>query len=219
MRLITFVRQGQQTLGAWIEGDAKVVDIARAAQAAGAPNAAFSSMLSLIEAGPLALDAARKLAAAPPQEAVYVSSECRILAPLPRPTQIRDCLTFPAHLEGSARMQAEKMIAASPDPASARAEIEASGRLKVAPSFYEFPLYYISNRMTISGPDDEVVWPPYSQWIDYEMEWAVVIGKECAGLTKENAREAIFGYTIFNDWLRLLSSLFFTTKREIPYRN
>lgn len=157
-------------------------------------------MLALIEAGPQALAKARKLAAAPPKDAVFPANQCTLRAPLPRPAQIRDCLTFPDHLKGAARTQAERMIAAAPDPAKMRAQIEASGQLEVPKSFYSFPLYYISNRMAVVGPDVDVAWPPYSQTIDYEMEWAVVIGKECRGVGKGSAREHIFGYTVFNDW-------------------
>jgi len=200
MRLITYVRDGKESIGAWIDGDRQVVDLAKAADQSGAASPAFASMLALIEAGPAALDAARELATQPPPNATFPSGDCTLRAPLPRPTQIRDCLTFPAHLEGASKAQAERMIAASPDPARTRAELEASGRLSLSKSFYDFPVYYISNRMAVSGPDEDVQWPPYSQSIDYEMEWAAVIGQPCRGVTASEARAYIFGYTVFNDW-------------------
>lgn len=200
MRLITFVREGHEALGAWIEGDTQVLDLALASELAGAANAAFSSMLALIEAGPDALEQARKLAATPAKGAIFATGACRLLAPLPRPPQIRDCLTFPGHLEGAGRVMAERVIAASPDPAMTRAQIASSGQFKVPEAFYAFPLYYISNRMAVAGPEVDIQWPPYSQTIDYEMEWAAVIGKECRSVDKEKAREYIFGYTVFNDW-------------------
>ncbi len=67
-------------------------------------------------------------------------------------------------------------------------------------SFYEYPVYYISNRMSVVGPEVDVVWPTYSNFIDYELELAVVIGKPGGQIGKENARDHIFDYTIFNDW-------------------
>lgn len=200
MRLITFVHGQAERVGVWIDKDERIVDLARAADRSGVNAHHFQSMLTLIEGGGEALAIARELAANPHRDAVLETRTVQLRAPLPRPTQIRDCLTFPGHLEGAARVQAERMIAASPDPAKARAELEASGRLGVPKSFYEFPLYYISNRMAVVGPDEEVVWPPYSQAIDYEMEWAAVVGKECRGVAAKDAGPHIFGYTIFNDW-------------------
>lgn len=193
MRLITFVRDGRESVGAFIDHDRQVVDL-------GAASPAFTSMIALIEGGEDARARARAFVASPTAGSVFPAAECKLLAPLPRPTQIRDCLTFPGHLKGAARVQAERMAAASPDPAKAMAEFEATGRLDVPKTFYEFPLYYISNRMAVAGPDVDVEWPPYSQTIDYEMEWAAVIGKPCRGVVKDKARSHIFGYTVFNDW-------------------
>lgn len=193
MRLITFVRDGRESVGAFIDQDRQVVDFTGAGPE-------FTSMLALIEAGDAASARARAYVAAPPKGSVFPAAHVKLLAPLPRPTQIRDCLTFPGHLKGAARAQAERMAAAAPDPSRAMAEIEASGRLEVPKTFYDFPLYYISNRMAVVGPDVDVDWPPYSQTIDYEMEWAAVIGKECRGVSKDKARPYIFGYTVFNDW-------------------
>jgi 2-keto-4-pentenoate hydratase/2-oxohepta-3-ene-1,7-dioic acid hydratase in catechol pathway len=193
MRLITFLHDGRESVGALIDGDRQVVNLSGAGPA-------FASMLTLIEGGAETLARAQALVKSPPKASVLPAAQCKLLAPLPRPTQIRDCLTFPAHLKGGARVQAERMTASAPEPAKAMAELEAAGRLDVPKAFYDFPLYYISNRMSISGPDDDVEWPPYSQTIDYEMEWAAVIGTPCRGASKDNARQSIFGYTIFNDW-------------------
>lgn len=200
MRLVTFAVEGEEKLGGWIDQDRRIVDLARAAHLSGRSDPAMVSMLALIEAGPEAWARARALIAAAPADALYQTAGCRLLAPLPRPTQIRDCLTFPAHLEGAARRQAEMAIAASPDPDRTRAEIEASGRLQVPKSFFDFPIYYISNRMAVAGPDVDIVWPAYSRMIDYEMEWAAVIGREFRNAARESARDLIFGFTIFNDW-------------------
>jgi 2-keto-4-pentenoate hydratase/2-oxohepta-3-ene-1,7-dioic acid hydratase in catechol pathway len=36
--------------------------------------------------------------------------------------------------------------------------------------------------------------------LDFELEVAVVVGRDGASLSPEQAREHIFGYTVFNDW-------------------
>lgn len=196
MRLVTFEANGQQRLGAWIDHDTRIVDLVQADRS----EPAFASMQALIEGGESALARARRMAAEAPADAIVETAAVRILAPLPRPLSIRDSLCFPEHLEKSQRAAARIMAAATPDPAATMAQLEASGRLKVADSYYEFPLYYISNSLSVVGPDAEITWPSFSRFIDYELEWAAVIGRHCRGVSKDDARACIFGYTIFNDW-------------------
>lgn len=157
-------------------------------------------MQALIDAGPEALTRARALAQDPPARSVRATDACRLLAPLPQPLQIRDCLCFPGHLQGVQRITCELEIAAAADPVAKRAELEAAGRFDVPRSFYDFPLYYVSNRLAVVGPDVDVVWPTYSHFIDFELEWAVVLGRRGAHIDRAHARDYVFGYSIFNDW-------------------
>ncbi len=196
MRLITYIRSGRECLGAWIDQDRLIVDLAIAAPG----NGTFSSMLAFIEAGTEALNLARTIVAAPPSDAVFATSDFALAAPLPRPVQIRDCLCFPEHLKGALRVRGERMIAAAPDPDAKRAELTAAGFFEVPPSYFDFPVYYISNRMAVYGPDVDIIWPTYSNHIDYELEWAAVIGTAGSQISAAQARQHIFGYTIFNDW-------------------
>lgn len=43
-------------------------------------------------------------------------------------------------------------------------------------------------------------WPPFAEKLDYELELAAVIGRKGKDIPAANAREHIFGYTIFNDF-------------------
>lgn len=181
MRLITYVKDAEQEVGAWINNDRQVLRLAAASALGGKSDPALASMLSLIEAGPDAWRRAQQLVAKPDARALIPTAQVRLLAPLPRPAQLRDCLAFPEHLVGASRAAQQT-------------------EFKVPASYFDFPVYYISNRMAVTGPDDDVHWPPFSQRIDYEMEWAAVIGAECRGVTTQDARSRIFGYTIFNDW-------------------
>jgi 2-keto-4-pentenoate hydratase/2-oxohepta-3-ene-1,7-dioic acid hydratase in catechol pathway len=53
---------------------------------------------------------------------------------------------------------------------------------------------------SIVGDGDTVLLPPHNADIfHHEAEIAVVVGKESSDLTEENAMDAIFGYTAFND--------------------
>ena len=53
---------------------------------------------------------------------------------------------------------------------------------------------------TVIGPDAEVVIDPrVSRSIDYEAELAVIIGKGGRGISRKDAMDHVWGYTIVND--------------------
>jgi 2-keto-4-pentenoate hydratase/2-oxohepta-3-ene-1,7-dioic acid hydratase in catechol pathway len=66
--------------------------------------------------------------------------------------------------------------------------------------WYEFPVYYKGNHQAIIGPDDDVVWPSFTEKFDYELELAVVIGRAGKDIPAERAKEYIAGYTVMNDF-------------------
>jgi 2-keto-4-pentenoate hydratase/2-oxohepta-3-ene-1,7-dioic acid hydratase in catechol pathway len=74
------------------------------------------------------------------------------------------------------------------------------GGTGVVAEWYEAPTFYFTNPYALIGAHDDVPVPPDSQQLDFELEVAVVIGRDGASLTPEQAREHIFGYTVFNDW-------------------
>jgi 2-keto-4-pentenoate hydratase/2-oxohepta-3-ene-1,7-dioic acid hydratase in catechol pathway len=52
---------------------------------------------------------------------------------------------------------------------------------------------------SICGPNDPILHTRYTKKLDWEAELGVVIGKQGKYITKENARDHIFGYTCIND--------------------
>jgi 2-keto-4-pentenoate hydratase/2-oxohepta-3-ene-1,7-dioic acid hydratase in catechol pathway len=50
------------------------------------------------------------------------------------------------------------------------------------------------------GAHDDVAVPPGTQLFDFELEVAVVVGRDGASLSPEEARDHVFGYTVLNDW-------------------
>jgi acylpyruvate hydrolase len=61
------------------------------------------------------------------------------------------------------------------------------------------PVLFLKSDNTICGPGDPIVLPPNSTEVDYEAEFAVVIGKRGKGIPEEKVFEHIAGYTILND--------------------
>jgi 2-keto-4-pentenoate hydratase/2-oxohepta-3-ene-1,7-dioic acid hydratase in catechol pathway len=63
----------------------------------------------------------------------------------------------------------------------------------------ESPIYFLKSSNTICGPGDAITLPPNSTQVDYEAEFAVVIGKGGKGIPEEKAYEHVAGYMILND--------------------
>ncbi|MDE3179534.1 MAG: fumarylacetoacetate hydrolase family protein [Acidobacteriota bacterium] len=61
------------------------------------------------------------------------------------------------------------------------------------------PIFFLKGSNTISGPGDPIVMPPNSDQVDFEAEFAVVIGKAGRRISEENAQEHIAGYMILHD--------------------
>lgn len=69
----------------------------------------------------------------------------------------------------------------------------------VPEAWYEIPAYYKGATEGFIGPEDEILWPSYTNVLDFELEMAIVIGKDGKNIKEEDALDHIFGYTILND--------------------
>lgn len=139
----------------------------------------FPSVLALIEAGPDGLACLRD---ALPRLPVLALAEVRHRAPLV-PVQMRDCLVFEAHLKNS----------------FAAGEKLTGRKMDIPEIWYKQPIYYKANRLSVIGHGQTVRWPAYANYLDVELELAIVIGKGGMDISKEDAPAHIWGYTVFND--------------------
>ena len=65
--------------------------------------------------------------------------------------------------------------------------------------WYNLPTYYKGATAHFLGPGDEVLWPHYTDKLDYELELALVIGREGKNISTDQAWNHVFGLTILND--------------------
>ncbi len=134
---------------------------------------------SLLEMG---LPAALKIVASQSQTEKHFGKDISLLAPL-KPVTVRDGVAFEAHVEG---------VTQSIDNSTG-----------VVDEWYDFPTFYFTNPHAIIGPD-EVMSPPPSEKLDYELELGIIVGavdgEPGRNLSPEQAKRAIFGYTVMNDW-------------------
>jgi len=63
----------------------------------------------------------------------------------------------------------------------------------------EEPAIVLKPRTALNGTDSDIVCPDFVTQLDYEIELALIIGKNCKNINEEQAKEAIFGYMILND--------------------
>ncbi len=172
LRLVTFApdKAGTPRLGA-VRSDGRVVDLSKT----DLPGVDATGMVSLIAAGPKALDAARRAAASgdgPQVETVH------LLAPIPAPTRNIYAVGW-NYLEHFAEGQATSL---------AKTEYPAH------------PVFFTKGVNTINGPYDAI---PYdtavSTQIDWEAELAVVVGKGGRNIKEADALDHVFGYSVMND--------------------
>ncbi len=63
----------------------------------------------------------------------------------------------------------------------------------------EDPALVIKPRTALNSTNSDIVCPNFVTQLDYEIELALIIGKNCKNISADDAYDAIFGYMIFND--------------------
>lgn len=197
MKFVTFEINGACSPGVFAE-PGRILDLQKASRAGG--GAVFSDMLDVIAAGSEGIGIIDSWIRNPPRDCLVQGADVRLKAPLPRPNSIRDFANYELHVEQAIAASLTVRARATPDPDATLAKFRESGAHIIPKIWYEQPLYFKGNPRSVIGPDDDVIWPKFARLMDYELELAVVLGGPVKDLTPQNASQAIFGYTIFNDF-------------------
>ena len=102
-----------------------------------------------------------------------------VLLPPVYPVAMRDFLTFEAHVEGMER---------------------GHGNPGAPAEWYDAPVFLFMAPHAVTGPYDDVIYPPDTERLDFELEIAALVVKDVRNVTPEEARDAIGGYCVMNDW-------------------
>ncbi len=70
----------------------------------------------------------------------------------------------------------------------------------MVPEWYDAPAFYFSNTACIVGDGARIRKPPDTNELDYELEIAIVVGRDGGDIPVEEADDYIAGFTILNDW-------------------
>lgn len=190
MKLATYSdKQNKPRLAAVIVEEGLLVDLQAANTLAGGKTySGFDSMQAFIEAGDEALDRANELVGAEPRDAALLAlNSVQLLPPLPRPLSLRDFLTFEAHVSNALKKGRE-------------VGIFSESRGTIPEVWYQAPRFYKCNALNIVGDGTDIVWPEYSERMDFELEIGWVVGKRGRDIKPEDALSHLFGFTIYNDF-------------------
>ena len=101
-----------------------------------------------------------------------------VLPTIPKPTSFRDAYAFRQHVATSRKNRGVDMI----------------------PEFDEFPVFYFSNHNAMFGDGEKIeLMPDHFHRLDYELEFAIVIGKGGKNILSKDADKHIAGFCILND--------------------
>ncbi len=170
MRMVRFLHSGTESYGLLADREIASLPLLSKAQKHSIP----SSLEMLISLGKESIHGIEELmhssTKADKAKATIKISDVSILAPVSSPPKIV-CLGL------NYRDHAEEQGARIPDE----------------------PVIFMKPRTAIIGPDESIVQPSFVKQLDYEAELAIVVGKKGKNIPVSEARDFIFGYTVFND--------------------
>lgn len=186
MRLVSYLASKEKRIG--LLWDNSVADLQRAHALAKSDiqlhaDAMPSDMLTFLRMGEVAMADARSIEkwCVSSNNAKSVSqplSEVQLLAPVPYPTSMRDGYAFRQHVEAARRNRGVEMI----------------------PEYDEIPIFYFTNHQAVFGPGPIHVQAKHCNKLDFELECAIVIGKQGRNIPAGVADTYIAGLMVMNDW-------------------
>jgi fumarylacetoacetate (FAA) hydrolase len=178
MKLVSYLEFGKEQIGLVI--DSKVYNLKLAASVKSALKMP-DNMNEFLQAGSHVMTVAKEI-----DELIKTGmigtrstdlSSIQVLAPVSKPSSVRDAYAFRQHVASARKNRGVDMI----------------------PEYDQYPVFYFTNHMSIIGPGDVYCMPDHFEKLDFELEWACVIGKKGINITAENASDYIAGFTIMND--------------------
>ncbi|MBK6885233.1 MAG: fumarylacetoacetate hydrolase family protein [Tetrasphaera sp.] len=108
----------------------------------------------------------------------YAASDVLLLPPV-YPVAMRDFLTFEAHVDGMEK---------------------GHGNPGVPNEWFDAPVFLFMAPHAVCGAFDDVEYPSGTERLDFELEIAAIICRDVRNVTPQEARTAIGGYCVMNDW-------------------
>ncbi|MCA9077068.1 MAG: fumarylacetoacetate hydrolase family protein [Planctomycetaceae bacterium] len=179
MRICRFEKSGQVEAGFYT--DEHVIPLSAAAKAAGVEAPEGHDLISLLPGGSQRgtvaeiQEAFGKLSASEQADASIAVADVSLLIPIATPGKVMMLAgNYSKHVE------------------------ETGGKAVVRES--TFPYVFMKPATTLTHPGDPVRIPAISpDHIDWEIEFGIIIGKQCKGVSEADALDYVAGYTVVND--------------------
>ena len=108
----------------------------------------------------------------------YTESDLIILTTIINQPAFRDFYAFEQHVKAARKLR----------------------KLDMHPDWYKIPIFYFSNPNCCYGHGENIPYPNGTTELDFELEFAVIIGNGGSNIKSSEANKVIAGYTILNDW-------------------
>jgi 2-keto-4-pentenoate hydratase/2-oxohepta-3-ene-1,7-dioic acid hydratase in catechol pathway len=194
MKLLSFRTEGNSKIGVLVEGRTLDLNAAFDTNLGGSFNAmekpCVLDMLTFLDMGEIGLREAKKAVDRASEmieggsegdlydaSMLYDVDNIEFMAPIPRPRKNIVCLglNYADHVaEGNKSRDLTRPLP-------------------------EHPIFFTKPPTAANGPFDDIVYPKATERLDYEVELAMIIGKEGKYIPEEAVYDHIVGYTVFND--------------------
>ena len=104
--------------------------------------------------------------------------DVKILPPVINPPAFRDFYAFEQHVRSARKLRG----------------------LDMHPDWFKIAIFYFSNPNCCYGHGQEIPYPSNTTELDFELEFAIIIGNGGSNLKANQSEKVIAGYTILNDW-------------------
>ncbi len=190
--------------GVLVEDRGRWVSLARTLERSGNEDprlaAAGSDVLAFLRASDESRSEIASLLAAAGDDTVAADPAGAGLPFVPR--SMRAFMLWESHVIQSSRMLVKHFF---PAPMwRVVSTFEKTGRtfpkLKPNQHFWDTPTFYVANHTMVLADGQDMWWPSHTKYLDFELELACVLRAPLVDATPEEARRAIGGWFVLNDW-------------------
>jgi len=184
-----------ESSGSWID-----LDSAAAAFAPDVQGRLTTDLLTFLAARERGRDTATRLMDTAIAEGIGIVDDPAGSLPY-RPASLRCFLGWEQHWSQAAHQLVKRNLPAAMPAIRAYETLTRRDfpALRPGTSFGRHPLYYTGNHLSIVADGAPLPWPSYTESLDFELEFAMIVDRPVRDATEAQGADAIGGFVVFND--------------------